>query len=708
MSVAAATRTSDFRLRLLQLCAVLLLASAWLSTPAFGDEPVDEPVDEVEVQAMVEALVTRIREMHHPTRHWEPEELPEGNLAQPTGRTALAVLALLEAGEPAQSEKILQAIRWMANTPAVGTYAMAARLMVWTRLPDEYRGVAETELQRLLQNFSTEAGGWDYMPNPRVGYVDQSLTQFAMQAIADADRAGLDVPPRLVDMVRARFLSRQGSEGGWGYKDSENEPRGSMTAAGLATMALCERMRPGNERTREAVARSIDGAVRWLDEHFEPGQNPGVGDWQIYYWIHALERAGRATGLRRFRDRDWFDACAGTIRSRLFSGKAESGLRVRGEPRIDTLAFALFTVTRGLEPVPFGFFDTTSTPPAWDELGSVTSRLSDVIEKPVGWLRVGLDDPLSAWSALPIVVVRGDGAAPWLANPESPEAIRILEYAAAGGTVVAAPAGRGRFAKELQRLFTDAHPHLVVSKIESKDAIRSKPTTWRGRADQAATPVRRWLVTASRLPLGRDGDSKSTEDAATMLSAICLAETGGLLPSRASVAAPSSPAITTSFPVARHRHDGAWCPEPAVLDRLVRLGPTFGVKIDLQPATPGPVAGPGLLWVTGATATDAESLDLAVLAESAAGGRRILFESLDAEFVSALASRLSSEGWTIGPAPAGTPTGTALVRGPSGGIGLVVTSELSRPLLGRPSTSGVTTGDAVRLIGTAAALESDG
>jgi hypothetical protein len=37
-----------------------------------------------------------------------------------------------------------------------------------------------------------------------------------------------------------------------------------------------------------------------------------------------------------------------------------------------------------------------------------------------------------------------------------------------------------------------------------------------------------------------------------------------------------------------------------------------------------------------------------------------------------------------------------------------VTSEISRPLLGRPSKSGVTVADALKVIRTAATLESSG
>jgi hypothetical protein len=358
--------------------------------------------------------------------------------------------------------------------------------------------------------------------------------------------------------------------------------------------------------------------------------------------------------------------------------------------------------------VPFGFFETTGLPPAYDELGWAASRLSDVIEKPVGWTRVGLDDPLSVWSRLPVVVVRGDGAAEWLADPSSPEAARLLEYAAAGGTVVAAPADRGRFAKGMQDLFKTAFPHLEESKIDNKDEVRSEPTTWRGRADQLATPVRRWLVTAPKLPLGQEGASKLTDDVSTMLSAICLAETGGVLPSRAAGDSAGTVAVTSSFPIARFQHEGTWRPEPAALDRLAEYAGVVGMEVDLEPDTRGVVGGPGLLWITGTTKEDAESIDLEILAEAAVQGRRLLFESLGPDFVATLTGRMAQAGWIVGPPPPGCPTGTARVSPPNAVGGLLVTSELSRPLLGRPSKSGVTVGDVLKLVRTAATLEGSG
>ena len=112
------------------------------------------------------------------------------------------------------------------------------------------------------------------------------------------------------------------------------------------------------------------------------------GDYYLFYWLHALERAGRATGLRRFGDQDWFDACAASIKERMFEGDLETGLRIPWNPRTNHLALALFVLHRGLESVPLGFFDTTDTPAVSDALGPAARTLSDVIEEGVGWIRI--------------------------------------------------------------------------------------------------------------------------------------------------------------------------------------------------------------------------------------------------------------------------------------------------------------------------------
>lgn len=680
-----------------------IVAVSLLSTPAAA-----QSIDADEIDLIVETMIDELRKRHDPDRHWEPKVYADDNTAQPTGRTALVVLAMLEAGEPAQSEKLRDALRWMTETPANGTYAIAVRLMVWCRLPKEYRPLAETELARLIDRFSLEAGGWDYIPSPRAGYVDQSVTQYALQGIADAHAAGLEIPPRLIDMIRNRFLAKQTADGGWGYKNNDDPPRGSLTAAGLASLALCERIKPSKGRTREAVDRSIAGSIAWLDAKFARDTNPGheAGDYWLFYWLHSLERAGRATGVRRFRGQDWLEACAATIKGRMIDGNADTGFWIKWTPSNQDMAFALFILHRGLESVPFGLFDTTDTLPIHDELGPAARTLSDVIERSVGWTRVDLADSEDAWGQIPIMIVRGQGGAAWLKDSESPEASRLLDYMRQGGLVIPQSAGRGRFANEFKALVQKSQPNLTIRKIDSRNKIRNKPTPWRGRAEVLGSPVRGWVLSAPKLALSSSNNPREIEDTSNMLAAFCVAETGGTLPARATTTPDREAPASRTIRLGRIRHDGDWEPEPETFSRLADALRSTPVRLDIDEAEGG--EGEGVAWLSGGSKEDAGAIDLEQLVSTGASGRRLLVESLDDGFTEAFSERLLKNGWTIGAAPGQTPQGTARIDGPGGTIGLLVTAEISRPIMGRPTVDGTSLRDVGRLLKTTADLKPRG
>ncbi|MEE2896434.1 MAG: hypothetical protein VX726_11935 [Planctomycetota bacterium] len=689
------------------LLAALAFTTSATSAPAAS--ATEEPIDAGTIEAMVECLVAELETRHDAVRHWEPENYPkndDGSLAstaQPTGRTALVALALLEAGVPAQSPELSKALEWMAANPADGTYAIAVRLMVWCRLPERYRELAEAELARLVGRFSPEAGGWDYIPTPRAGFVDQSITQYAMQGIADAHAAGLKIPPRLVDLVRNRFLGVQTADGGWGYKNADDPPRGSLTAAGLASLALCERIKPSSGRTRQAVDRSIAGAIDWLDAMFERDTNPGhdAGDYWLFYYLHSVERAGRATGVRRFRGQDWLDACARTILDRMIQGSADTGFSTKWNPSNEKMAFALFVLHRGLESVPIGFFDTTGALPVNDELGLASKVLSDSIEKSVGWTRLELADSAATWHQVPVVVVRGRGNDPWLDDPDSPEATRLFAHLENGGIVVPMPADRGRFNVEFLALVQERFPQLEKSKVDSKADIRRDPTPWRGRADILGTPIRTWVLSAPRMSLGSDATAKDQVETANMLAAICIAESESVLPPRAPrPPIPEAPASKT-IAVERFEYDGAWNPEPSALLMLSNELRRSPMRLDLDARD----ASEAVLWLTGIDEKDAAAVDLARVAERLGEGRKLLLECVHEDFTSAMTARLLEQGWTLGAAPANTPPGSARLSGPNGEVGILVTAEVTRSILGRPTDDGVSMPDLAKLVRMVADLE---
>ena len=664
----------------------------------------EETTDSEEVDLMIQSLIQELRSRHHPDRQWEPRTYPEGNPAQPTGRTALVTLAMLEAGVPAQSKELARALQWLADHPADGTYAVAIRLMVWCRLPEDYRPLAESELDRLIGGFSLEAGGWDYIPTPRAGYVDQSLTQYALQGIADAHAIGLDIPPRLIELVRHRFLLVQTPDGGWGYRKTQDPPRGSLTAAGLASLALCERITPSRGRVRRTVDRSIAGAIAWLDARFEPDTNPGpkANDQHLFYWLHAVERAGRATGVRRFRDQDWFEASVATIRDRMLQGDRDLGFKVRWKPSNHKMAFALFILHRGLESVPFGLFDTTDMPRIHDELGPASRILSDAIEQGVGWTRVGLEDSPSTWRRIPIIVVRGKGGEAWLQDVDSPAARRILDYLRHGGLVVPEPTGRGRFTVELMNLVKQVHPRLTTRRIGSKERIRSTPNGWRGPAEVLESPARSWILHAPKLELGSGERERAVTDSANMLAAFCVSETGGSLPSRVKPPPANVVPPSRTIRITQIRHEGDWQPEPAALHKLRESIRSTPIRITID--QPDTLEGEGIAWLNGTSPDAARQIDLEAL--ESMGARRLLVECMSEAFTESFTARLLAEGWSISNPPARTPSGTARISHPDGTTGLLVTQMITRTIMGRHVPKGSTMAQIAGLLRTTAELET--
>ncbi len=661
---------------------------------ATSDGQVPPEIRREPVERMTTALTQAILQRHHASRQWEPTRPPSDQSAQPTGRTAIAVLALLEAGMPAQDPRITAAVDWLARNQATGTYAIAARLMVWSRLSDDFLPMAESATGQLLERFSIEGGGWDYGPKPRARFVDQSLTQFSMQALGDASARGIAIPRRLAEIVRRRFLARQGPAGGWGYRDLADPPRGSMTAAGLATLAICNRLSPGSPSEQTRTRTAIAAAISWLDEHFDPESNPGFDRWHLY-WIHSLERAARATGIRRFGGHDWYSECATTIRRRLFVKDDSSGLRLRGDPRIERLAFALFALQRGLDPIAFTCFDSTGDTSAHDLLGHAVALISDTLEKPVSWMRIDTEDSAEAWRRAPVLLVRGGADSLWIQDPQSIPSRRIFEHAARGGLVIAIPGSSGsrnrsRLQERLRAVF-DAHTtRLTFTPVADDDDARRIAGRWRIRADQLRSPIRRWVVfPRSATLLGAPGH-RTTDATARMLAGFCLHASRGRLKSRlpAEIATPAESG--SSIAMRRIRHPGNWNPEPDMLRRWAAFAGTL-------PAPPPTLASAlRIAWLTGVDDQDADPLPLPTIARDL-DGAVLIIESLSPEFTRAFTRKATTAGWRITLPPGGCPAAIAGIRLDDDLIGMIIDAGPARLLFEGPTSGGCSIADLTSL-----------
>ncbi len=94
----------------------------------------------------------------------------------------------------------------------------------------------------------------------------------------------------------------------------------------------------------------MNRGVDWLANHFDVRQNFGHGQQWKYYYLYALERAGRLTGVRFFGQNDWYRIGAEELvkDQNKLSGFWRSGGQ---ENEVIATSFALLFLAKGRAPV---------------------------------------------------------------------------------------------------------------------------------------------------------------------------------------------------------------------------------------------------------------------------------------------------------------------------------------------------------------------
>ena len=157
-------------------------------------------------------------------------------------------------------------------------------------------------------------GAWSY-PGPGG---DNSNAQFAVLALYDAQRVGVEVSRETWDLAADYWRSTQNDDGSWGYVPGD-AGTGSMTCAGIGGLAIVRgRARIGRCHRRGRPRRVLPPARgrrqarprhRLAGHAFSVTHNPrpaGGGQSCLYYYLYGLERAGRLTARRFIGDHDWY------------------------------------------------------------------------------------------------------------------------------------------------------------------------------------------------------------------------------------------------------------------------------------------------------------------------------------------------------------------------------------------------------------------
>jgi len=423
----------------------------------------------------------------------------------PTGFTALACIALKHSGEPVEGPVLKPALTYLFATPAEKVYALAVRLQLWNELPNT-KPVADArrrDTRALLSGVNPRpptVGLFGYSIQQGGGKtVHISTSNYGVLGLWSAAEAGESIPPQFWGSVEQAWIRGQLPEGGWSYSYPPApfaEVRGrndlialpSMTAAGLATLLICQDYigvtGKGSRISETAVAK----ATTWLDANFAK-----VFELTAYdnfagqlYTLHNLERIGAASGLRYIGSKDWFAIGVEYLARTQLADGSWDGLG----GKINNTSFALMFLSHANARPAFVKLDYTppgaQEPVTWSEnprdIAALTRWASRATERRLRWEIVNSKTSLDELLASRVMVITGSKAMEL--TPEL--TTRIRDFALNGGLVLGVPTTDAGFAQSFKTLgesiftgysFRDLKPeHPIFTQQQFKAGLK-KPLT---------------------------------------------------------------------------------------------------------------------------------------------------------------------------------------------------------------------------------------
>ncbi|HLY12351.1 MAG TPA: zinc ribbon domain-containing protein [Planctomycetota bacterium] len=173
---------------------------------------------------------------------------------------------------------------------------------------------------------------------------DTSCTQFAILGLHAAARCGYLVPKTVWEQCLKEMEARRCKDGGWHYHGPADKAYGSMTCAGICTVALC-RFYLGEKDYLETP--SIQGGLKWLGANFAVDKNPNETQWALYY-LYSVERVGVFASTDRIGEHAWYGKGAKHL---VTTQTADGSWIGQPEGKEKGTAFALLFLTRATSPV---------------------------------------------------------------------------------------------------------------------------------------------------------------------------------------------------------------------------------------------------------------------------------------------------------------------------------------------------------------------
>jgi len=404
------------------------------------------------------------------------------NMTYPVGQTALALLAMLEAGVPLGDPSARRALSYAFDTPTDHTYEVALQAMVLAKMPRDKRGRShrrsmEQVLKRLV-DWQAADGMWTYwLTNPRhvrgnergrrgitVGRNwrdryesgDNSNTQFAVLALWELGKRGVEIPEPALRRAADHFINTQSVTHGWPYVKRYEDYRlpsqsVTMTATGLASLYILRDLLGAKGAAGEGVfdgERSadcgrpgpFDAAINRAFTRVEADLDGLGGLTGLYggppfpssaYYSYAIERIGVATGLKQIGRHDWYREGAWYF---LGHQQRDGSWTVGYNPAVETSLAVLF-LAKGRAPF---VVNKLKWPGDWcnhtRDLRNLVLYAEDTFEQRFRWQIVDVRGKVDEWLDAPVLYLSGHKSPGAIAEEDRK---KLREFAERGGVILA-------------------------------------------------------------------------------------------------------------------------------------------------------------------------------------------------------------------------------------------------------------------------------
>lgn len=330
-----------------------------------------------------------------------------GHGEQKSGQTCLVTLALLSAGRKPNDPIVRTALNWIKKRPPEKVYEASLQIMVLCAAePNKDRELIQRNVEWLVEAQLKHNGGWSYNKEFAGGGGDESNSQFALLALWEATKVGIEVPRDTFARAAGYWEQRRKADYSWGY--TSTGPSGSMTCAGIASVLIAQDALATGDATVQGeqiqccgngALPSVERSLQWLGNNFSVMENPGVGGQWYMYYMYALERVGRLSGQRYIGKSDWYrEGCAALLQRRnRLTGAIAGGIQENEE--VTTTAMALLFLSKGKRQVVIGHLkygeEANNTSQDWQKhrraIQHLTGHVEQVWKKDLSWQTVSLD-----------------------------------------------------------------------------------------------------------------------------------------------------------------------------------------------------------------------------------------------------------------------------------------------------------------------------